>query len=86
MSKCTVNVVKIANKYVEKQHALSSLERVVLLYTYYNDLLEDIDQEDASDIDLEDQIVEEWVMCLFTPSENDINLQLAAMSILGSKT
>jgi len=86
MSKCTINVIKIAKKHIEKQHNLSSLESVVLLYAYYNDLLEEIDQEDASDIDLENQIVEEWVMCLFTPSENNINLQLAAMSILGSKT
>ena len=86
MSKCSVNVVKIAKKYIEKQEDLSSLERVILLYTYYNDLLDNIDQEDVSDVDLEDQIVEEWVGCLFGPTENDINIQLAAMSILGSKT
>lgn len=85
MSKCTIDVVKIAKKYIEKKQTLSDLERIALLYTYYNDLLEDIDQEDDTDIDLEDQIVEEWVVSLFIPSENDINIQLAAMSILGSK-
>jgi hypothetical protein len=86
MSKCSINTTKIAKKYLEKQEDLSDLEKVVLLYTYYNDLLEDIDQEDKSDVDLEDQIVEEWVGCLFGPQESDINLQLAAMSIAGSKT
>ena len=84
MSKCIIDVVKIAKKYIEKKHALTDLERIALLYTYYNEILEDIDQDDVSDVDLEDQIVEEWVVSLFVPSENDINIQLAAMSILGS--
>jgi len=86
MTKCSIDVVKIANKYLEKKQSLSNLERIVLLFTYYNELLEDIDQDDTSDIDLEDQIVEEWVLSLFVPSENDMNLQLAAMSIAGSKS
>ena len=36
MSKCSINVKKIAKKCLDKQESLSDLERVVLLYVYYN--------------------------------------------------
>ena len=85
MSKCSINVKKIAKKCLDKQESLSDLERVVLLYVYYNEMLEDIDEENDTDLELEDQIVGEWVTNLFLPPEDDIDIQLAAMSILGSQ-
>ena len=33
------------------------IERVCLLYTYYNDLLDDIDQDIDTDVELEDEII-----------------------------
>lgn len=84
MSKCSINIKKIAKKYLEKKDTLSDLERVCLLYTYYADLLDDIDQDVQTDVELEDEIVSQWVVNLFTPSEADIDLELAAMSIVGS--
>ena len=85
MSKCSINVEKIAKKFVDKQHTLSDLERVVLLYVYYNELLGDIDQDNDDDLELEEEIINEWVTNLFFPSEDDIDVELAAMSVLGSK-
>ena len=84
MAKCSVNVKRIAKKYLEKKDSLSNLERVCLLYTYYNDLLDDIDQDIETDVELEDEIIEQWVVNLFMPPEADIDLELAAMSIMGS--
>ena len=80
----SINVKKIAKKFLDKK-PLSDLERLVLLYTYYNELLENIDEEDDSDIDLEDSIIEEWIVNLFVPSEDNMTLELAAISIYGSK-
>jgi hypothetical protein len=85
MSKCSINVKKIAKKYITDKRSLSDLERICLLYTYYNDLLDDIDQDVDSDIDLEDKIVEQWVVNLFMPPEDSIDTELAAISILGSE-
>lgn len=84
MANCSVNVKKIAKKYLKDKHALSDLERVCLLFTYYNDLLEDIDQDVDSDVELEDEIIEQWVVNLFMPSDASIDIELAAMSVLGS--
>jgi hypothetical protein len=84
MNKCSVNVKKIAKKYLEKNNSLTDLERVCLLYTYYTELLEDIDQDIETDVELEDEIIEQWVVNLFMPPEVDIDLELAAMSIIGS--
>ena len=85
MSKCSINVKKIAKKFVDKQHTLSDLERVVLLYVYYNELLEDIDQDNEEDVALEEEIINEWVTNLFFPPEDAIDVELAALSVLGSK-
>ena len=85
MNKCTIDIKKIAKKFLDKKYRLTDLERVALLYTYYNELLEDLDQDIESDLDLEDQIIEEWVINLFVPPEDEIDLELAALSILGSK-
>lgn len=85
MNKCTIDIKKIAKKFLDKKYRLTDLERVALLYTYYNELLEDLDQDIESDLDLEDQIIEEWVINLFVPPEDKIDLELAALSILGSK-
>lgn len=85
MSKCSIDTKRIAKKALEDRENLTDLERVCLLYTYYNDLLEDIDQDLDSDIELEDSIVEQWVVNLFMPPEESIDIELAAMSILGSK-
>lgn len=85
MSKCSIDIKKIASKCLEDKKSLTDLERVCLLYTYYNDLLEDIDQDLDSDVELEDSIVEQWVVNLFMPPEESIDIELAAMSILGSK-
>lgn len=85
MNKCTIDIKKIAKKFLDKKYRLTGLERVALLYAYYNELLEDIDQDIESDLDLEDQIIEEWVINLFVPPEDEIDLELAALSILGSK-
>lgn len=86
MNKCSVNVKKIAKKYLDKNTTLTGLERVCLLYTYYNDLLDDIDQDIETDVELEDEIIEQWVVNLFMPPEIDIDLELAAISIVGSDT
>lgn len=84
MSTCSINVKKIAKKYIDKKQRLSDLERIALLYTYYNEMLESIDEEEESDLDLQEQIIEEWVVNLFVPSADDIDLEIAALSILGS--
>ena len=84
MSKCSINIKKIAKKYIEKKETLSDLERVCLLHTYYTELLDEIDQDIQTDIELEDEIVGQWVVNLFMPSDADIDLELAAMSVLGS--
>lgn len=85
MSRDSINVKKIAKKFLVKRDSLSDLERLCLLYTYYSDLLDDIDQDVVADVELEDEIVSQWVVNLFMPSEADIDLELAAMSIVGSE-
>ena len=85
MNKCSINVKSIAKKYIDDKSSLSDLERICLLHTYYNDLLDDIDQDVDSDIELEDEIVEQWVVNLFMPPEDSIDVELAALSVLGSK-
>lgn len=84
MSKCSINIKKIATKFLQKKEPLSDLERVCLLYTYYSELLDDIDQDIDTDVELEDEIVSQWVVNLFMPSEAEIDLELAAISIIGS--
>ena len=85
MSKSYIDIKKIAKKCIENKQELTDLERVCLLYTYYNDLLEDIDQDIDTDLELEDEIVEQWVVNLFMPSGSSIDIELAALSVLGSR-
>lgn len=85
MNKPTIDIHRIATKVVDKKIKLTDIERVVLLYTYYNELLHGINSDDDSDLELEDQIIEEWVVNLFIPPEDEIDLELAALSIIGSK-
>ena len=85
MSSTNINIKNIAKKYFDKKRHLSDLERIVLLYYYYNEMLENINEEDESDLDLQDQIIEEWIVNLFVPPEDSIDIELAALSVLGSK-
>jgi hypothetical protein len=85
MSKTTIDLNSIAKKFLVKKKSLTDLERIVLLYHYYNEMLENINEEDESDLELQDQIIEEWVVNLFVPPEDNLDLELAALSITGSK-
>jgi hypothetical protein len=85
MSSSTIDLKNIAKKFLDRKKTLTDLERIVLLYHYYNEMLDNINEEDDSDLELQDQIIEEWVVNLFVPPEDNLDMELAALSIIGSK-
>lgn len=85
-SQSTNAAIKIAKKYIEGK-SLSDVEKLVLLYIYYKDLLSSIEDETEVNLELEEEIAASWVQALFENfnlTHGSIDLELAARSISGA--
>lgn len=83
----TNTAFKIAKKYLSGKK-LSEIEKLILLYTYYKELIEEIEDDSDINITLEEEIATSWVQALFEGLQltfGNIDIELAAMSICGAE-
>ncbi len=86
-AKSTNQSYTLAKKYIEGKK-LSDIEKLILLYSYYRELLSSIEEETDINIELEEEIAASWVQALFESLEltyGNIDLELAARSIYGAQ-
>ena len=86
-AKSTNQAYTLAKKYIEGKK-LSDIEKLILLYSYYRELLSSIEEETDINIELEEEIAASWVQALFESLEltyGNIDLELAARSIYGAQ-
>ena len=76
----------IAKKYIEGKK-LTDIEKLILLYSHYREMLATIEDDTDLDIELEEEIAASWVQALFESLEltyGSIDLEIAARTIYGA--